>query len=927
VTRLFFHAALWTLAASLAAAEDHWAYLPPVPQTPPASDGHPVDRFLAAAHATAGLRTAELAPPRRWVERAAFTLTGLPPDPRHLRRIEASPDEATWREIIDDLLASPTYGERWARHWMDVARYADTSGYNFDQDNRYPFAYTYRDWLIAAFNQDMPYGRFVQLQIAADHLTDAPDAPELAALGFLTAGPRAGGLETIDDRVDVVTRGFLASTVSCARCHKHKTDPISMEDYYSLYSIFENTREPDDKPVIGTPANAADHETFLAEMAKLEEADRAVRQALVEQVRARTAEYLELAWLAKRERWDHGKATSEGFKRERLRPKAILRWRDFLDQTAWQDDGPQRLTEWAAAMDAAADDEAARKTLCVGLAGEMLEAPAESELARLTAGPTCPLSYGIDRIGEFMDVEDGNQRRQRLSAVSRLQAEHPGSPPRAMSLLDRDDWSPARTFRRGNPADRGDEFERQWFGFLGGGAFEPGKSPRLSLAEKIADPANPLTARVMANRVWAWHFGQPLADPGDFGPQEPEPALLALLDWLALEFTGSGGSLKELHRTLLSSRAFRLEARGDPANDAIDEANLLFWKWNRRRADFEAMRDRLLASAGSLETGRTGGRSVSLDQPASDSRRTLYAFVDRYALPTTFVSFDLPHPDHHSPQRVETTVPQQALYFLNSPMILRQANRLADELSAREQAGDADRIRGIYERLLQREPGPDELALALEWIRSADPADYEPRLSGHWEVRHAPDTGGRLGELLRFPLFVQNSWRTGPDLATAPVRWLHASAGGGHASAGHALVLRWRAQGDGEVRITGSLKRQQTGGSTLAWEIAGPDGEPLAETDFPPDSTAEIATGWVAVRSGDTLDFILRAPAGDHCGGVEWNLSVMGREDAGAGEVEVGSFAKQFPKSQTPPPAPVAGSPWADLIQMIWASNEFHFID
>jgi hypothetical protein len=856
----------------------------------------------------------------------AFTLTGLPPSPEHLRRIENDPDETTWRSIIDELLASPAYGERWARHWMDVARYADTSGYNFDQDNRYPFAYTYRDWLIRAFNSDMPYWTFIKLQIAADHLTNSQDAPDLAALGFITTGPRSGGLETIDDRVDVVTRGFLGSTVSCARCHDHKTDPISTEDYYSLYSIFENTHEPEEKPVIGMPPNQADYEAYLAEMARLEEADLAVRKGIVDLVRNRTSEYLELAWHAKKENWDHGRAVSEGAKRDRLRPVAILRWRDCLNETAWNENGPARLREWAAAMDAA-PDEATRQALCAALASEIQTAPADSELAAVSSKPNCPLNYGPDRISEFMDVEDGNQRRQRLSAVSRVQAEHPGSPPRAMSLRDRENWSAAQVFRRGNPADRGEPFERHWLEFLGGGPFEEGKSPRLSLAEKIADPANPLTARVMVNRVWAWHFGSPLTEPSDFGPQQPQPELLPLLDWLALEFTSTGGSLKELHRTLLSSRAFRLKASGDPKNATIDEANHLFWKWNRRRADFEAMRDRLLATAGGLSLEAHGGRSLPLDSPAADSRRSLYAFIDRYALPTTFVSFDLPHPDHHSGQRIKTTVPQQALYFFNSPMLLRQAAKLANDESFTQLPHDAARIRFLYDRLLQREPTADEAAAALAFSQNANPADYLPRLSGHWEVRHAPDTGGALGELLSFPLFSDNSWRTGPDPATAPIRWLHVSPSGGHVSANHAMVLRWRAHGAGEVKLVGEIRRVQAGGSTVAWDIAGPKGERLANAPLAPDSTAQVGTDWIAIEPGQTLDFILRAPEGDTCGGVGWDIHVIGRESAESEELEVGNFAKQFPTSDSPPSPPAAANPWADLIQMLWASNEFHFID
>ncbi len=352
------------------AEEPHWAYSPPVKAELPAG-AHPVDGLLAAAWNRAGIAPAAMAEPRRWVERAAFTLTGLPPSGDQLRRIAEKPDEATWLAIIDELLASPAYGERWARHWMDVARYADTRGYNFDQDNRYPFAYTYRDWLIGAFNSDLPYERFIKLQIAADHLTDRPDHPDLAALGFLTVGLRNGPVETIDDRVDVVTRGFLSSTVSCARCHDHKTDPITMRDYYSLYSIFENTEEPEDKPVIGKPQDETAFAAYQEEIRKLDEIDRQALQQLVDHLRAPEAfpNYLALAWKAKKEGWDHGKATCEGFKHGRLRAKALLQWREFLEGQAWKEPGSPRLRHWAAERDAAADD-AARLALCTALADE-----------------------------------------------------------------------------------------------------------------------------------------------------------------------------------------------------------------------------------------------------------------------------------------------------------------------------------------------------------------------------------------------------------------------------------------------------------------------------------------------------------------------------------------------------------------------------
>ena len=913
---------LLALLSCLSAEERHWAYVPPVKAEVPV-EAHPVDALLAAAWERSKLVPSKLATPRQWLERAAFSLTGLPPSDEQLGRIEAAPDDATWKALVDELLASPAYGERWARHWMDVARYADTRGYHFDQDNRYPFAYTYRDWLIHAFNSDLPYDRFVKLQIAADHLVERPDHPDLAALGFLTVGLRGGSVETIDDRVDVVTRGFLSSTVSCARCHDHKTDPITTKDYYSLYSIFDHTVEPEDRPVIGKPADEAAFHSYQAELAKLDEAERVARQQLVDHLRSKEAlpNYLELAWRARKESWDQGKATSEGFQRGRLRPNALMRWKDFLHEHA----GVERVKRWSAEMEAAVDD-GARAALCAALAGEWIAAAEGSELASLSTKGGCPLSYGVERIQELMDVEDNNQRRQRLSAMSKLMAEHPGSPPRAMSLGDKAQWGQAVVFERGNPAKPGESFDRQWLSFLGGGPFEDGKSPRLSLAEKIADPANPLSARVIVNRVWAWHFGAPLAEPGDFGPQTPRPDLLPLLDSLAVAFQQKGGSIKELHRVLLTSKAFRLAAEGAEGNDAIDQANTLFWKWNRRRLDFESMRDRVLATSGALDTRNTGGRSVRLEDPGSDPRRSVYAFVDRYALPGTFVSFDLPHPDHHSARRVETTVPQQALYFLNGPLVLRQAARLTGDPAFKGLPDDRARIHWIHRKLFRRAASDDELRLAQDWIGRVDPADYAPRPGGYWEVRHAPDEGKPSAEPSPFPIFADKVWKISPDPSTSPIRWLKVGAGGGHASARHAMVLRWRSQGAGQVRMSGRLTRGQKGGDVLAWRIDG-KGAPLAEARLAPEASVDIAGPWIDVRPGDTMDFVLRAPDGDACGYVDWTLRIEGRESESGPVTEVGDFTRQFPTSNDPVPGAAPADPWADLVQMLWASNEFHFID
>ncbi len=901
-------------------AAEHWAYLPPVaPEVPASATGNPIDILLAQAQDAVGVKPANLAPPHQWLERAAYTLTGLPPSAAQLARISADSSDETWKSLIDELLASPAYGERWARHWMDVARYADTQGYNFDRDNRYPFAYTYRDWLIRAFNDDLPYADFIKLQLAADCIVTDPADPDLAALGFLTTGPRSGGVETIDDRVDVVTRGFLSSTVSCARCHDHKFDPITTEDYYSIYSIFENITEPEDMPVIGKPADEAAFLAFNEEMAKLNAADLAARQALVDQLHQpeSLAVYLELAWQAEQENWDLAKATGPAFKRGRYRAKVVIRWRDFLKSKA---DVPE-IAEWVKSM--AAADEPGRAAISAEFARAWT---ADDSLKPLAADDACPLALNADQIQQVFDTTDANENSQRSSAVTRLLIDHPGSPPRAMTIADKPDWSPARVFIRGNPARPGDPFERHWLSALGGGPFEEGKSPRLSLAKKIADPANPLTSRVMVNRIWAWHFGSALADPGDFGVQQSDPPLRPLLDWLALYFNQHGGSVKNLHRVILTSQAFRRAADGPPENLAIDEANSLFWSWNRRRMDFEAARDRLLASAGSLDTHTTGGRSVSLDTAGSDARRSVYAFVDRYALSNTFVAFDLPHPDHHAPQRVETVVPQQALYFLNGPLALRQAAKLAENPEFLNQPDDPTKLAWLYQRIYQRQPNAEESRAVLDWLAAANPADYTPRLSGVWEIRHAADSGG---EPQAFPLFADGIWKTGPDLATAPIRWLSAGATIGHAGAGHALILRWRATGAGEVQMRGSIRRNSAdaAGATLAWHLTASDHTQSETHDLPTGANAAIDGPWQPVAVGDTLDFVLRAPTGDSHGSVTWDLRIAGRESPASAAEEISSLKDDFPKSDSPPPATTGSSPWADLIQMLWASNEFNFID
>ena len=913
------------LAASAEEPADHWAYRAPV-AVELGTYVHPVDALLQRQREKAGTVAAPLADPRLWALRASFSLTGLPPTPEQVARLEADP--SIWPVLIDEWMADPAYGERWARHWMDVARYADTFGYNFQKDNRFPYAWTYREWLINAFNRDLPWSDFITLQVAADQVVGRPDHPDLAALGFLTVGPRGKHEEMIDDRVDVMTRGFMATTVSCARCHDHKTDPISTEDYYSLFSILENADANPRGPVIGTPSDGKAHAQFLAEMEKIDREDQAFRRGIVKQLREPTslAVYLRLGWQAQTEGWNLGKAESEGFKAGNSRGKAIMQWKKFLEETATGDKAVPRLAEWHLAMSAT---DAPREKLCQSLANEWHSAIKEGKgpLANQAKRPLCPLSFDEGRVQAFFTQEDGQKNRELEASRARLESTHPGGPPRAMVVHERPKYKSAQVYDRGDPGQKGDPFERHWLTVLGGETFPEGQSPRLAVAKKIASPGNPLTARTIVNRVWAWHFGAPLADPSDFGPQTPAPLQLELLDWLAVWFNENGGSLKKLHHLLLTSEAFRLKTESNAKNMALDEANNTFWRWNRQRLDFEAIRDRLLHTAGALDLDSLGGRSIELEKPQADRRRTVYAFLDRFELPGQFTNFDLPHPDHHASKRIETTVPQQALWFLNGPLALRQARAVVGAPEFKALTDSRQRINWLFQRLHLRDATEEEIEFLTAWIAGADDRDYAPVMDGFWSAGHRPESEKPTRDFTPLPHLENGTWSTGKDPKTAPLGYLQANRNGGHAGDRHSLVARWTAVGHGEYRLVGTLKRTQKGGPPLAWRSVGPAGELLEEGDFPPESVTKLDGPWTPLAAGGTLDFVLRGPHGSSFGGFEWRLRILAREGPGAAEVELSRIEQDFPRDRRKPTLPPQGDPWADVVQMLWASNEFNFLD
>lgn len=488
------------------------------------------------------LRQADLrfAPPASrdtLAKRLHIDLLGLPPTYEWVEQFKSDTSPDAYARRVERLLNSPRFGERWARHWLDVARFADTKGYVFTASREYPDAHKYREWVIRAFNEDRPFDEFLQYQLAADQL--AGDSPEeLAAMGYLTLGRRFLGNQhdIIDDRIDVTTRGLMGLTVTCARCHDHKYDPIPAADYYSLYGVFASSEEPSNAP------------------------------------------------------------------------------------------SPLRLVD--------------------------------------AAKPTDPY-----------------------------------------------------VFLRGKPGRRGDSVPRQFLEVLSPddrAPFQNG-SGRLELAQAITSAENPLTARVFVNRVWGQLMGQHLVDtPSDFGTRSSEPELRVVLDDLAVRFMKHGWSTKWLIREIVMSATYRQSSTPDPRAMQIDPENRLHHHQHRQRLDFEAMRDSLLLVSGRLDMTHIGGTSIDVTSNEPISRRSLYAKIDRQNFPGLFRTFDVASPDTHTPKRFETTVPQQALFLLNSPFILTCAETIASERDAEQPANE--QLIQIYRRILGRDPAAWELAAGAKFI-------------------------------------------------------------------------------------------------------------------------------------------------------------------------------------------------------------------
>ncbi|MSR56567.1 MAG: DUF1553 domain-containing protein [Planctomycetaceae bacterium] len=762
----------------------HWSYQPIARPQPPMIQTTgwaltPIDQFVLAKLESVGLKPNPESDKRTLLRRVTFDLTGLPPTAEELEVFERVSSPDAFATVVDRLLASPLYGERWGRHWLDVARYADTKGYVFTEERKYPFSYTYRDYVINAFNRDLPFDRFILEQLAADQLPLGDDKSPLAAMGFLTLGRRFGNNQNdiIDDRIDVVARGLMGMTVACARCHDHKYDPIPTDDYYSLFGVFASSVEPAELPQIGPAAEGEAYRAYEQEFKQREAAlDQFVDGKTTElsnELRSRTADYLAAIVRFGNQELPDEKGRSLGAGEVRI--AVVRRWKAYLaeaDKPAHPVLGPWRalaqlpaegFAENGAGVVTALNDASdaqprtnalVKKALAEGppqsmadvaaiygklLAGAheqwvtlkgaepaavALADPAAEELRQVLYSENNPTTIGPEELRRLFDRATRNKMGELKRAVDSHKANSLAAPPRAMVMNDAPQPMQPKVLIRGNPGRPGKDVPRRFLQVLSSRdspAFQQG-SGRLELAQAIASPHNPLTARVLVNRVWLHHFGKGLVGtPSDFGFRGELPSNPELLDHLAGIFIDEGWSLKKLHRRILLSAVYRQTSDDRADGLQIDPENRLLWKMNRQRLEFEPLRDSLLAVAGRLDT-TSGGRPVDLFATPYATRRAVYGFIDRQDLPGTLRVFDFASPDVSTPQRPQTTVPQQALFAMNSPFVIEQARQLAARPEVSGTSDPADRVQALYRLIYARRSEPDEVAAGVKFLTEPESA-------------------------------------------------------------------------------------------------------------------------------------------------------------------------------------------------------------
>jgi hypothetical protein len=692
-------------------ARKFWSFQP-IKDTPPPEVNNkawvrsPIDRFILAKLESKGLKPVGDADKRSLIRRATFDLTGLPPTPEEIDAFLNDTSAKAFEKVIDRLLASPQYGERWGRHWLDVVRYTDTAGCN--SDFPIPAAYKYRNYVIKSFNEDKPYDRFIREQIAGDLLPPKSDAEKyehIIATGYLAISRRFGSRTkefnlTIDDTIDNLSKTFLGLSVSCARCHNHKFDPIPTKDYYALYGIFNSSRYA----FPGTEIYP--HPADMVALASGEQGDRFYKWQKELAAIDDKKEYLTV---------ERGAAARNKANKEKQ-----------LKEAAQQ----------APASQAKPSDKQTNNESGTGQQKTTPKSEPKTELH--PPGESRPADYDRDAVNSAKASKSTRLPEEVLAESDEIRArvaelsEHTPKVEKAYAVVEGLP-SNARIHRKGEPKDLGEEVPRGFLTILGGQQLPADHkgSGRDYLANWIADPKNPLTARVIVNRIWLYHFGKGIVPtPNDFGSRGAGPTHPELLDYLATQLIKSGWSLKAMHRMIMLSRAYQLAATDDSHNAEIDANNDLIWRFNRRRLSAEEIRDAMLAVGGSLD--RTMGEAHPFP-PESEwrytqhnqffavydtNRRSVYLMQQRMKKHPLMEVFDGPDTNVITSPRPLSTTPLQALFLMNNPFVHQQADSFAVRVGM---AYDTLPLRINYAFLLAygRPAKPAEIREATAYIGQA----------------------------------------------------------------------------------------------------------------------------------------------------------------------------------------------------------------
>jgi mono/diheme cytochrome c family protein len=969
----------------------HWSFQPVVEATAESLQQGPatIDALVDARRREKGLTASPRADAPTLLKRLHFDLTGLPPSDSEMKTFVAAfanDADAAISAKVDELLASPHFGERWGRYWLDIARYADTQDFFPTVDLRYPFAWTYRDYVIGAFNDDKPYGQFIREQIAADLLGLKDDDPALAAMGFLTVGPRflRRTEEQINDRIDVVTRGLMGLTVACARCHDHKYDPIPTADFYALHGIFNSSEIPESLPEITLTSVKVDAKVHADYEAKKAAALKAVadltsglRTKAIENVKAKPEAYFDALCRLEFDKKTMTKVLSDTKLSEVALDPLVRQWKALTKSPEALQDAVLGPLVKVAAAPAAQQAELLEALLSSGqapetnpsthpLVQEVIQEKKPDNLAALVraygsvlaaarklpegaGGPVLDAFLKKDSLLDFQladvervarpSVESRKDYAKVDPAVAEVEATHPGAPTRAMVMKEKAKMVKPVIFVRGDPARRGDAVDRRFLEVL-----EPKKTPfpetqsgRRELAERISSPTNPLTPRVWANQVWRHLLGQALVKTtSDFGLQSDPPSHPQLLDWLASAFIQRNGSTKQIVRDIVLSATYQQTSTNRPDAANVDKENTWLWRANRRRLDFESMRDAMLATSGLLDPA-VGGRAADLSTSPFTGRRTIYGFVDRTNLDPLFTTFDFPSPDISNTQRTETLVPQQALFALNDAFIIEQARKLAADVEKAAAKTPGDKVtmetRELYRRVYQRVPLPKEESLARSLLADATTPESET-LPGSWQLGFgsADPTVARSGAFTSLPYFdaatkrYQGS-RVFPD---KDYGFVSLTASGGHPGAGleKATIRRWIAPRAGEFSIGGEISVGAKGsGDGIRARIissrSGQIGEWIVDRSNGISATTTLPK--VTVKAGEILDFTVDCRETTTSDGFRWvptiRLLVM-PEKTPKNMRTVWDSQADF---KAPPPPKL--TPLEQMAQALIITNEFMFID